>query len=61
MTDKNITADNVPPNVRRLADYIQSKRNPEKVTAALLAYLGRGRRQWKILARRNINSTYQTC
>lgn len=42
MTGKNITTDTVPPNVKRLAEYIQSKRNPERVTAALLAYLGRG-------------------
>lgn len=42
MTDKSITADNVPPNIKKLADYIQTRRNPEKVTAALIAYLGRG-------------------
>ena len=40
MTER-ITIDNVPPNVRRLAAHIQTKRNPKKVTAALIAYLER--------------------
>lgn len=40
MTER-ITIDNVPPNIRRLAAYIQTRHNPKKVTEALIAYLER--------------------
>lgn len=39
MEKERITIDNVPPNVRRLAAHIQTKRNPDKVMAALIAYI----------------------
>ena len=41
MTEKK-TADGTP-NLRKLAEYIQTRRNPEKVTAALIACIVKSR------------------
>lgn len=41
MTEKKTTDDT--PNLRKLAEYIQTRRNPEKVTAALIACIVKSR------------------
>ena len=37
--DKRSRYEAIPPNIRKLAEYIHTKRNPKLVTEALIAYL----------------------
>ena len=44
MTEKPIAYSDVPPNVRKLAEHISQRKHPDKVMAAMAAFLAKNGR-----------------
>ena len=43
MPEKTVTVHDVPPNIRKLAEYIHSCKHPDKVMAGLIACIASGK------------------